>query len=382
MFHWTPVNVVFTLGAFASWGYALRWAISQSKDRWYHMWVLGLVTLFWWLGESIAIRLGKYQYPNLPFRVHLPGGGTPAQPGPFENWLRQLLPAGERLPSELSPACSAASWDIPFPVVAIEAALLFGIFRLGVRLLRCEKGGRLRGALATAGLSALLMVNVTAVLDPVVSVTRWCDAERGPGGQFLNVGLWEWYTTPTHPGFWYGVPLVNYAAWFLAASSFAFVMRLDDQRPSGIVKRYKAFIMYLVATIAITLIILALLIFVKVRVDRIFAYGRAYMFSSEAILTQKHWEFAVMIALLALAVAAVAIGRRHHNPRFDSISSVPIVMIFIFCLALLAIEPHAGIFGVWLTTAFIATAVLLWPRIAQRIASATSPGKSEPDRAD
>src|SRR5512138_2473354 len=48
----------------------LRWALSernaageeQHLHRWHHVVVLILGTLFWWLGEAQAIRIGKYQY--------------------------------------------------------------------------------------------------------------------------------------------------------------------------------------------------------------------------------------------------------------------------------------------------------------------------------
>ena len=359
-------ELVFTGGAFMAWGLALWWALRQPK-WWYHAWILGLVTLFWWIGENIAIRLGKYQYPNLPFRPHLPFAGTPGYPGKLEHALRALLPAGERLPSEVLPACAAASWDIPLPVIAIEAALLFGIFRIAVKLFKSEPGSRVRAALATAGLSGLLMVNVTAILDPVVSTTMWCEKVLpDPGYHFLNVRLWEWYTTPSHPGFWYGVPLVNYAAWFLGAAVFAFVARLDDERQSGIIKRYRLILAYLAATLVITAVILLLLIGVKVGVDRVFAYGREAMPLVQGLIGQQQWEFGVMASLLALAGIVAWQGRRHHSVRFEAVCFVPKFMVLAFCLGLLVREPHLGIFAIWLLSFVITIAVRVWPRLAGR----------------
>jgi hypothetical protein len=379
MFGYTAPVAVFTVGACAGWALALWWAFKQPKYRWYYVWLLGLVTLFWWLGESIAIRLGKYQYRDFPLRVPLPGGGTPDDPGPLVAFLRRFL-LGESLPSASNPICVAKSWDIPLPVVAFEAALLFGLFRLSVRLLRHDEGGLLRAALATAGLSALLLVNVTAVLDPVVSTTTWCETTPpNQAYQYLHVGLWEWFTTKSHEGYWFGVPLVNYAGWFLAAAAFSFVARLDDQRDSGLIRQYKLLVLYVLATALITSAFFVILIPVKVAVDRIMVHGQDYLFGSHHVFTDKTWQFGTIVALFGLGGLAVARGRRHHHPQFDWIPLVPKVLAFIFCLALLVIEPHIGILAVWFVTAVIAAIVLLSPFVGRLTRPAPRPEEHEDD---
>ena len=363
----TP-EAVFTVGACAAWGFALWWAFRQPKYRWYHVWVLGLLTLFWWLGESIAIRLGKYQYPKLGMRIPFPGGGTPDHLGPVFAWLFGLVRPDEPPPSSLMRECLAKSWDIPFSVIALEAALLFGLFRLSVTMLKSESGSRLRAALATAGMSGFLMVNVTAILDPVVSTTQWCEPSMpDPGYHYLTFGLWQWYTTDAHPGFWYGVPLVNYAAWFLAAATFSFVARLDDERPSGVLRRYKLASMYLLATVGITALMFIILLPVKMLVDKIMVHGQDYLFSPHPIFSPKMWEFTTTVALLGVGLYLIRRGRREERPRFDWISAMPKLLVFLFCLGLLRIQFHGGLFRIWIATAAIATAVLLWPFIIRAI---------------
>jgi hypothetical protein len=206
MFGVDAAVVVFTLGAFAVWAYALSWALKQPKNRWYHIWLLVLVTLFWFIGESLAIRLGKYAYPKFPaiVRVSLPlplsFAGTPQNPQWLEKKLVSLIPPAEGPPSKFDPSCLADSYAIPLPVVAIEAALLFGFFRLAASLLRVDKS-RWRTSIATGGLCALLLVNTFAALDPVVSKTRWCEPlVQDHTTPYLNFGLWTWFTTQTHQG--------------------------------------------------------------------------------------------------------------------------------------------------------------------------------------
>ncbi|MGH7289130.1 MAG: UbiA family prenyltransferase, partial [Myxococcota bacterium] len=65
-------------------------------------------------------------------------------------------------------------------------------------------------------LAALVLVNVDALLDPVVATAHNCVngmlMER-PG---IGLGFWRWYIDPRGLGEWYGVPIFNFAVWFAA----------------------------------------------------------------------------------------------------------------------------------------------------------------------
>jgi hypothetical protein len=365
MFGYSTPVLVFVLGALASWGVALWWAYRQPKHRWYHIWTLGLVTLFWWLGESVAIRLGKYRYADFPLTLHLPGGGSPGNRSRLDNQLLALLPDPSRIPEKLNPACIATTWDIPLPIVALEAALLFGFFRLSVLLFKSARGYRLRAALATAGLCAFLIVNVFGVLDPVASRTMWCEPNQpDPHAAHLPIGLWTWFTTQEHQGYWYGVPLVNYAAWFMAAFSFAFVARLDDERPSGVIRKHTTVLLYTLATVVITVLYFVVLIPMKIVIDRVLLNGQEYLFSPHAIFPPRVWQFGVVGLLLAIGAWVASRGTRNKAARVDYVTVVPKVLTFLFCFGALVLYSHSGLWTVWAVTSAIALVALLWPRMS------------------
>jgi hypothetical protein len=360
MFGYSSYVVVFSVGACVAWAFALGWALRHPdpRYRWYQVWILSLATVFWWLGESIAIRLGKYHYPNFPLRIPFPWGGTPAKPGNLQGLLVCLLPRGEQLPSTLSSSCTADAWSIPFPVIAIEAAVLFGLYRLARNMLAMTGAPRWRQALATGGLSGILMVNLAAVLDPVVSTSKWCDTVADPGFHYMNFGLWQWFTTTPSQGYWFGVPLVNYAAWFLSAGTFSFVARFDEDRKpvaGGTLKRVST---YGLATAGIIPMVFLILIPVKVLLDHLMVDGQEHLFGRQ-ILSFKVWQFGLILAVLALGSIVAFRGTRAQKPQFTVVAAVPKGLAFAFCLGLLVIEPQAAIIAVWIVTVVIALVALL-----------------------
>ena len=368
----------FIVVALGTWGVIFWWAWQQRRDRWHHFWVLGLATAFWWVGESCAIRLGKYEYPDFPnwTRLPLPWGGTPTDPGRVTEYFLSVVGAAEKQFG----ACIAGSWAIPIPVFALEGAILFALYRLSVLRFQSKKGDGVRTALATAGLSALLMYNVTAVLDPVVSTTRWCDPTApDPNHHGLNFGIWRWFTNETHQGYWFGVPFVNFATWMLAAGTFNFVARLDGGGPGGIVKRYKTLAGYVLAALLLLILLFVILIPVKKVVDRLLVHGQEYLFFPHPIFFPRVWQFGVLLLLLATSFLLMMLGRRNTATKVEWITATPLLLVFAFCLLLLSVQPHRVIFAIWLVTTSIAVAVIFWPRIVGIVARLQARfGKPEP----
>jgi hypothetical protein len=367
MFGSNATEVVFTLGAFAVWACALGWALTRDKDRWYHTWVLALATLFWWIGESLAIRLGKYEYPNLgTIRLNIPFGGTPTHPGWIEDKLLALIPAGEGPPWMFHAACKANDYAIPLSVVALEAALLFGFFRFAASFFRGDQG-RWRTSLATGGLCALLMVNLFAVLDPVVSTYDWCQPmEPHELVTYLPFGLWRWHSTLWHQPHWYGVPLINYAGWFLAAFVFGTLARYDDARNDLLIRRYRAVLVYALVTVVIVAVYIAVALGLLRAVSPVLVHGQEWLFG-RAIVADKTWQLLVVGALLGVALLACWRCRRGARAGVKLIWLIPKALGMVFCLWLLWRVPHWGIFKVWVATAVVAFIVLLWPHVARRV---------------
>jgi hypothetical protein len=274
----------------------------------------------------------------------------------------------DKAPWERDSTCVISSFGIPLPVVAFEAALLFGLFQVSVRLLQKDKRTWWRTPAATAGLCALLMVNVFAVLDPVVSTARWCDPDvtNPVVSQYLPFGLWTWFTTDTHPGYWFGVPPINYVAWFLAAAFFGFLARWDDESNAGFIKKGGP-IRIIWGTLALTGIYLGTAIGAKVFLDRWLVHGQEYLFTSN-VFPERAWQLGVVAFLLFVALGLLSCGRRQRQwqPTFEAVTVVPKLGAFAFCFWLLVRHPHFGIFVIFFLTLAIALIALKWPAFANR----------------
>jgi hypothetical protein len=348
------------------WVAMLVWSLSQRKHRWYNVWVLLLATVAWWLGECVAIRLGKYEYGQFPAWLMIPAGASPSSP----DWLAKgliRLDAFLGLPRVDGCRPPAASWSIPFPVLALEACLVFAFLRLSFFRLR-NKG--LTAALAAASFSAVLMVTLAAVLDPVVSTTQWCEAVlTDPGYRGLSsVKLWHWFTNETYAGYWFGVPLVNYAAWFVGMGAFSFLARLDDDGPRGIVREYDRWYKYALAAVAMLAILFLLELPLKIGIDLALVRGRQSLFGQHPVFTQRTWEFVVVALLLAASLYVIrSFGKIHGQPRMEWVSAAPPLVVLAFCLVPVLIERRWLLLVVWCMSAAMTVAVAFLPAIVGRI---------------
>jgi hypothetical protein len=368
----SPVAIwIFTVASLSVWLMTLVWAMRQGRQRSVLVSLLILTTAFWWVGETLAIRLGKYDYGPFPGFLVLPGGGPVNLEHDFIRLKLVAFLGWFFTNSEIDVAgCwpTQRSWNIPFPVIALEAALLFSFIRLSLLWLKTENK---RTAFAAAGASGFLMTNVTAVLDPVVSTTQWCGATSAlltdpalSGG--LHLGIWHWYTNSVHVGYWFGVPLINYVAWFVAAAVFSFVIRLDDDGPRGLFRRYERWFGYLWPVIFL-IVAFALLLPIKVGADKLLIHGQDFLFA-KPIFTPPQWQFGVIAALNGLALVLVfGLGRFRHHSKCDWFAAVVQGVVFAYCLGALLFEPNNRILAVWGITTVIASVAVLWPRFEAQV---------------
>jgi len=349
MFGFPAQVIAFTVVGCGLWLMVLVWAYRQryESNQWHHCIALIIATGFWWLGEALAIRLGKYEYAPFPSWITLPGGSaSAAQPDFLYKAVALLMKSTSG--TVLGSSTCLNKWFVPFPIVALEAALVFTILRLSV--LRF-KGRGWRPAVATAGFSGLLIINLTMVADPVVSKTAECAPMPNPH-TVLDFGLWRWITLPEFPGYWFGVPLINYAAWLTACFVFGLYMRWHDERAGGVDRRERTLLSFVAVVIVSIIAMIGLLLAIYTPLGRVLQGGEARQFSG-------------LIALIVLASAGIFLGRRHHDPELKLFFWAPQLVVLAFCLFLLLLEPNGKIFGLWTLSTAILAVVMAWPYLVK-----------------
>jgi hypothetical protein len=376
----SPTHVFwFSIGACAAWGMALGWAALRptGAERKHHLWVLGLATLFWWAGEAFGLRLGKYEYVQ-PFPLTLPKFPWSGTPHGTHDFLKASL--NFVLPSWMIVNDSPQkSWAIPFPVIALEAALLFTMFRISHLLFKGTdrpegtdrpKGTDWRAVLATGGLSAVLLINATAVLDPVVSSTEWCGAFNLDPNLHGLIGfpLWHWFTNESHPGFWFGVPLVNYAAWFLTALVFGSVTRWREDAAkdydvrAGVVAMLWFFLILIISKLVVDGVLIAL---------PQWRFGKVQTLNGLDNL--RVWHLGVVVLLVIGGFALVLRGHGNENPLRGKgnenkwVFWVPQLFVLVFCWSALILEWDQRIVAVGIVSTVFLYVVMFRPGLIARV---------------
>jgi len=353
MFGYPTAVFLFTVAACGAWACTLVWALKLREQRFLYVTVLLVATFFLGLSESLGIRLGKYQYHSA-FPLALPLGGTPSHSDlawQGLNWIAMHTVGQMGIPG-----CDQLSWNIPFPVVALEAAFVVAFFRIS--LLRLTNSGW-SAAFAAAGLNALLVVNLDAILDPVVSTSVWCGTAPDPNYHGLTLGLWQWFTNDTHPGYWFGVPLVNFISWFVAVGTFSFLLRLETG-PRGLLRRYKHWFKYVLAVPAVVIVLFIIQVPIKIGIDLVLVRGQDFLFDPHPVVDNKIWHFGVMVVLLLWAVRLMRrYGEFSSIRRIDWTCVAAQILVFAFCLGALWFDPsaNANLWAIWFLTAAIASTV-------------------------
>lgn len=342
---------VFTIVAIALWLFAFRWA--WRHQRFYRL-ALIIATIYCFVSEYLAIQLGKYHYATFALSLPMHQGDVTPVTSSF-----RVLQDLHLIPGQVE--CVGHNFDrsIPVEVALLEAALIFAVFRLTNLLApmppptpgapRVPLADRLPNPL----LNAFLAVSLDSILDPVVSGTISCDLNAPE--RFDGLALWTWHTTADYRGYWFGVPLANYTAWFAGVFAFTYGVRVGRSRLQAVGTRFQRGKSMVFATFRAVALLVLLLFSIKFPLD-ILIYGIPGVVGAP---TPRAWQFGVFGALLT---ASLYFGLRRKRPfRSDAQLEWPpitsLAVIFLYCFFALWVA-IARPYGRWLVPLWIVTAVV------------------------
>ncbi|HZM28469.1 MAG TPA: carotenoid biosynthesis protein [Gemmatimonadales bacterium] len=305
--HTSPIFfMLFTAGACVMWIFSLLGAL---RRRPYYAFVLVFMTAYCFCSEFLAIRLGKYYYG--PFLLEICGN----EPTGHLPWPLSLLQYG---------GCLAPNWNIPIGVIALESSMFMAILWTADLLTSSPSVKPL--------LAALMGVNLDAIIDPVAASSTWCSKELG-GVSFVGLGFWTWFTTEQNPGYWFGVPILNYTTWFISMAAFAFAVHSMERRilgdEHGVLSQLWAALSAMVGLLVVEFL---LVLTVQTVLD---------------LHPDLAWQAGILLAMIGLSLLVVLPAMRgfnRANPR-DWTTLAPQLFPLVFFPAALVIHggfPHKG----------------------------------------
>lgn len=314
--------------------------VTYRRHGFYWASVPVIFTIYFLISESVALGQHHYQYGPLPWQVDL------------WQWLGHS-------PAPPSDACSQTSLAVPIPVVLMEGFLLFGMLRTTDLLAPPQWLRPL--------MDGLMAVTIDLILDPVVANSLWCGGGEGHGdGLHSGVGLWVWFTDEANPGQWFGIPLVNFAAWFFGAAAISASVRFVAARMDVVrlslsqqfISAVGALMLCLVIGLALEAACFALM---------------QNLFDSAEIPPIQRWL--VLLGVLGAVALAVVLARDEFRRGWHFHWEVVALPTFLFAYmgwALLTAEPwqnHMALILVYVTCGFLFASYALAPyakRVLQR----------------
>jgi hypothetical protein len=192
-----PWHLGFTIGIYSI--TLLVVALTYKSEGFYWAMVPLVFAVYFLISESAAIARGNYVYANLLVNVDLAGL--------FATSLRSTAP----------PGCVQHSLAVPLAVVLMEGLIVFGLVRTTDFLAP--------PAWMRPFMDGLMAVTIDLSLDPIAASSIWCGS--GPGEPVHGgIGLWTWFTHASNPPQWFGIPLVNFSAWFFGPVAISASVRL------------------------------------------------------------------------------------------------------------------------------------------------------------
>jgi hypothetical protein len=316
----------FTIGFVLLWLQTAWWT---WRVRRYLFFVLLIATAYCFWSEFGAIHVGTYFYDRL--LTYAPGGGGGFDFQKIVAWIDGTIPSG------INPCGRPPSYRIPVGIMAMEGVLLVTIFRTTHML-----SPRWYVAPFLDGLVAL---NLDAFLDPIAAHTVYCGNTSGP--VFNGLSFWIWQSNDTNLGYWFGIPLVNYLAWFLNVFAFSLVIRFVAHvfhinllgNPTADIPRRVHNVPSAPGdhgTIGKDLpaAVVALVVLLLVEVGLSLPLRKIFYVSPTAV-----WQGGFMVALIAVSVAVVVVFRQPltRDWPFEWRLPLPQIFTFAFCFCALIV---------------------------------------------
>lgn len=389
-----PATMLFTIGAVTVWGLAVYWARHLHDKQGYTRAII-LATLYCFFSEVLAIRLGKYHYSQ--FALTLPAAWFSWWVDPPLRWLAAhsfgFVSVMQCVTGGGAPGGPAPPKDVPLEIAMFEAAVLFSIYRISHQLFPSviNAGASLSWvrwawiAVPMALLNGVLAVNLDAILDPAVSGSQACRL-GDPSSPYPGL-LWMWHTNADFQGYWFGVPLANYTAWFAALFAFSISVRVGRTVVVGPLKI--AMQTHALAFLQALGFLLGLLFTVKFALDQVVYHGLA--FATGSMPKGAVWQFAVFGAVLTVSIiiGLMALVRPSTRDPLEWQVIAPQAFSFGYCLVALAVwkvfDRSSWLYPLIAVTAALAighAALAMWRRL-QLVLSDIQPtiGSDTPDEA-
>jgi len=299
-----PWHVGFEIGIYSI--TLLVVAVTYRNEGFYWALVPLVFGAYFLISESAAIAAGSYVYAKLYLGIDLSRFFVPS--------MRRLAP----------PGCVQGSLAVPLAVVLMEGLIVFSVVRTTDFLAPPQW--------VRPFMDGLMAVTIDVVLDPIAANSLWCGSGVGEsvhGG----LGLWTWFTHEANPPQWFGVPLVNFSAWFFGPVAISASVRFVASKMN--VKTLDLW-QQGISAVGATVIVIVLGLAAEMLSFRVMDA----LLDRPAVTRADRW--AILMGILTVTTGAtVAASRRfRHDHRFCwEVTVLPAFLFVYMALALLATGP-------------------------------------------
>lgn len=358
-------SLVFSIGIFVVFLVMLRYAWKKTP---FLAFVLLLMVVYEFVTEWVGLRFGDYYFYSTDFLFSFTTSSSP----PFLNSCSGL--EGD-----------AARHCTPPPVFLMEACLLFAVMK-ATDFLFYDKGdetGKSPPMFVKPLTDALIIVAIDVMLDPILSNSAWDANAVVAGSSFGGAGFWTWQTSEAVPGYWFGVPLFNYIAWWSNNFCFIVMVRLMHHRYNmNEAQKMRGFLAAL-GVLFLALLLQAAIAFVFFANDRVTQWLPFEWRGILNLYNTAFWQWSVIGVIFLGSLTAIFLLPRMYGRSLSTYLRKgrplrwPLVLtqifLFAFCLVALPLTSSLGhkliLFLVWLICLLIVGSYAVAPSWGTRLPS-------------